>query len=51
MLYKERAAELFADDGWADLIDELRQSGGVISSTQRRMKHHNGRDVIVRLGA
>ena len=51
MLYKERAAELFADDGWDDLIDELRQSGGVISSTQRRMKHHNGRDVIVRLGA
>ena len=32
MLYKDRAAELFAAGGWEELVTELRASGGVLSS-------------------
>ena len=50
MLYKDRAAELFAAGGWEELVTELRASGGVLSSSKRLMKL-GGREVVVRLGA
>ena len=51
MLYKDRAAELFAAGGWEELVTELRASGGVLSSSKRLMRHLGGREVVVRLGA
>ena len=42
MLYKDRAAELFAAGGWEELVTELRASGGVLSSSKRMMRHLEG---------
>jgi PAS domain S-box-containing protein len=51
VLYKPRTAELFAHNGWQELIEELRASDGVLTGAQRIMRHKSNREVIVRLGA
>jgi PAS domain S-box-containing protein len=51
MLYKPRSSELFEDDGWQSLVEELRREGGVVTGVKRQMLHANGGLVSVRLGA